>query len=323
MKKSLWAVLAIFILVVSMIGCGPAKVEVFEEIKANETAFLVPLEGASKSKQAEFMSVKYLEENKVAAKRISIPIRKHKTGRLWFDFEYIPTMKVIKVNRAPVTREWTGDEGKGSSRKNEALWVESNDSIGFGIGVNITGMVKEEDTPLFLYTFAGTPLSIIIDQNVRGFINSILSQEFARHDLEVGRGKKNEIFEIASNNTIPYFKKMGITIASLGLAEGMIYRDTEIQEAINNAFTAEMNIKVQEQERLAQAEINEKNVDIATAERRAADEFAKAAEARKKQAEVEISIMLAKAKLMWVEKWDGKLPEKMLPDNASVLFNMD
>ena len=94
--------------VFGLTGCGPYPTEQAVEVKNNETAFVVPLEGDSKSKQAQFMSIEYLEKAKVATKRIVIPQRKRSLGRAWFDYEWIPLARVIVVDRSPVTRSgWT------------------------------------------------------------------------------------------------------------------------------------------------------------------------------------------------------------------------
>jgi len=325
-----------------MTGCGPAKVEKFEEILANETAFVVPLEGASKSGQAQFMSEDYLNQAKVATKRVSLSLRKHSTGRLWMSYKWIPTVKVIKVNRQPVTREWTGKEDTGTAGRDEALWVESADSIGFGVGVNTTAMVTEEDAAKFLYYFAGKSLSVVVDENVRGKVNSVLSREFAAHDLEKGRGMKNEIFAIASEETINAFKKMGVTITNLGLAEGLVYADKEIQTAINEKFRAEMDIQIQEQKNKAQIQINERNVAIAEAlaaakvkeaegmiaiedaKASAAQNFAKALDARIAQVDLEIRRMDAEARLTFAQNIQpGVLPANIMPQGSGMLFGLD
>jgi len=323
-------------------ACGPAKVEVFENIAANETAFMVPLEGASKTGQAAFMSVDYLNEAKIATKRISLPLRQWDTGRMWWDYEWIPTMKVIKVNRQPVTREWTGKEDTGTAGRDEALWVESADSIGFGVGVNTTAMVTEEDAATFLYFFAGKSLAVVVDENVRGKINSVLSREFATYNLEEARRMKNQVFEIAKKETVEEFSKMGVTIANLGLAEGLVYADKDIQEAINDAFKAEMNIQVQMQEKLAMDETNKKNVAIAEAKAaakvkeaegmiaiekakaEAATNFAKSLDARTAQVELEIRRMDAEARLTFAKNIKpGVLPANIMPAGSAMLFGMD
>ena len=321
MRKFIFTIIAI-IICFGFIGCGPPKLERLVTIETNQTAFLIPLEGAT-SDQGKFMSEKLLNESKIATKRISLPLRKRVTGRLWYSYVWIPTMKVIVVNRAPITREWTGDSKTGTSGKDEALWVESKDSIGFGVGVNITAMIKEVDTAKFLYTFAGVPLAIIVDQNVRGFVNSVLSREFAEYDLEQGRARKNEMFDKAATKTKEHFLAMGITITNLGLAEGMVYEDKEIQKAINDKFSAEMKIQVESKTNESQEKINIRNIGIATAEKLATFEFQKAAEARKKMVDVEIAQMLAKAKLIMAQRWDGKLPEKILPQGSNLLLSVE
>ncbi len=347
MKKlnSLGLILSILILIGS---CGPIKKEQFVEISPNETGFLVPLEGKSKAGQKKMQSVDYLNSQKLAAKRISLPLRKLITGRMPGSFKYIPTMRVIKVNRALATREWTSAEGTGTSNRNEALWVESLDSIGFGVGVVSTAMIQEEDTALFLYKFAGVSLERVMDSNIRGHINAILSREFAKYPLAEqeestnqqkvkkdnkeqlpnGRAMKNSIFKIVKNETIEYFKSLGITITSLGLSEGLVYADEEIQKIINDLFMAEMNIQKEAQITKAQKKINSRLLSIAINEKEQAQQFKLASEARISMVQLEINKMEAQAKLnnslaklKAAEKWNGQQPEKMIPSNASMLFN--
>ena len=96
-------------------GCGvikPYNKPDVVVIEPNETAFVIPLEGASKSNQASFDSIEFLNEAKVATKRIEVAKRWLKTGRLPASGEYIPTARVITVSRTPVTREWKPEEGK-------------------------------------------------------------------------------------------------------------------------------------------------------------------------------------------------------------------
>jgi len=292
---------------VFLVGCmGPPKVERFKEIKQNETCFLIPLEGATKANQKQFMSVDYLNAAKVATKRISLPLRIHSTGRAWWSYEWIPTMKAICVNRMPQTREWTSNKSTGTESRDQALWVESLDSIGFGVGVNITAMIKEEDAATFLYYYAGKSLSAVLDDNIRGKVNSVLSREFAAYNLETARAKKNTIFDKATQETIDEFQSYGITISNLGLAEGMVYENPSIQKAIDDVFTSEMQIEVEDRKMRAQAKINSRILDIAKNERKAAEEFAKAAIARKKQVELEIAQKNAEARLVWAKSWKGR-----------------
>ena len=153
---------------------------------------------------------------------------------------------------------------------------------------------------------------------------------------------KNQVFEIAKNESVAEFATMGVTITNLGLAEGLVYADGEIQTAINDKFKAEMDIQVQAQNKLAQDKINEKNVAVAKAEadaaikraegeikvqeakRKAADEFAKSIDARTKQVELEIRMIEAEAKLTFAKKIaPGVLPSNIMPEGSGFLFNMD
>src|SRR4051812_35624731 len=96
----------------------------YSEIDTAETGFLIPLEGDSAG-QAKFASEKYLDERKVAAKRVQIVHRWNQTGRLPSDGTWIPTVRLIKVKRSPVTREWTAEATRGTASKDQAIWTES------------------------------------------------------------------------------------------------------------------------------------------------------------------------------------------------------
>lgn len=320
LKKSFMVVSFLLLLGV---GCiGPAELEQFAEISPSQTAFLVPLEGKTKTEQGKFMSVEYLNENKIATKRISLPLRKVDTGRLWYQYKYIPTMAVIAVDRTPVTREWTADTSTGTAKNDQAIHVESKDSIGFGVGINITTMIKEEDAALFLYNFAGRSLAEITDNNVRGTISSVVSRELAKYDLELGRSKKNEVVEMALKEGREFFAKSGVTIANLGLAEGLTYDDPAVQGKINDKFKAEMQIQIEDKTNESQSKINARNIAMAEAQKTAALKFAEASEARKKQVDIEIQQTLAEAQLTMAKNWNGQLPANILPSNSPLLLNL-
>ncbi len=311
------------ILTAAFVGCGPPEIPPLVEIDTNETAFLVPLEGASKTDQAMFMSVDYLDEAKVAAKRVVLPVRKRKIGRGWWAYEWIPTMRVIKVDRTPVTREWTMGAGTGTSKQNQAIEVESKDSIGFAVGVNLTVSVPEEQASTFLYYYAGKPLDQVVDENVRGFVQSVLGREFGMRDLKQCKSDKAEIFETAFKESQEHFLTRGIVIDNLGHSEGLTYEDKEIQEAINKAYTAEMAVQQAQFEKERQAELNDMNVTKAEADRRAAEEFAKAQDAMVARLQLDIAKVRADAELKRAEQWDGHLPANMMPNSGNFLFGLD
>lgn len=305
MKKHI-TLIAAFSALFLIVGCGPPKVEPIVEVETNETAFVIPMEGSSKGGQAQFESISFLEEKKVATKRIVIPIRERKIGRAWqwWAYEWIPLVRVVSVDRTPVTREWTSDSEK-SSNATSAVEVETKESIGALVGINATAYIDEADTATFLYYYRSQPLSKVIDTNVRGVVQTELSEQFAQYSLNEAMANKNEIFEAVRKKIIPHFKEYGITITSFGLAEGLTFTDEEIQDSINKAYTAEKQIEQARFEKQVQEEVNMKQLSIAANERLMAEEFAKAAEAREKQVQVEVERMKADALLKFAEKWDG------------------
>lgn len=326
MKNYHWVSFAIAIMLALFVqgcACGPAMVELTEEIENNETAFVIPLEGATKATQGKFGSVEYLEEKKVATKRIVLPQRQKTTGRWPWDYIYIPTVKVIKVNRTPVTREWVQEKDKGTSKSDQAIDVESKDSIGFSVGINITCSVLEEDAANFLYNYPNGNLSNIVDSNVRGFCSSILSREFGSRDLTKCKTDKKEISDVLLKAAQEEFKSRGIKINNIGIVGGLIYDSIEIQKAIDDGYVAEQRIKIAEQQKLEQDMINQKNISVAKAEAEAAQEFAKAAEARTEMVKLEIEKIRADALKMWVTKWSGNLPNNIMPQGSQFLMGMD
>ncbi len=112
--------LAIFFGIALLTGCG-LLFDVLEYVTAEnfENVFVFPLEGDT-GKQAKFQSQEFLQQAKVASKRIQITRRWVQEGRFGKVGRYIPTVAVVKVNRTPVTREWRQPEtGKPSDT---AIW---------------------------------------------------------------------------------------------------------------------------------------------------------------------------------------------------------
>lgn len=102
MKKSYWLFLIALVASISFTSCAkPYMKPHTEEIKTNETAFLVNLEASG---QAKLDSIEYYEQAKVQAKRVTIAQRWEKTGRTEGDGRYIDTQKLIRVDRSPVTQ---------------------------------------------------------------------------------------------------------------------------------------------------------------------------------------------------------------------------
>lgn len=282
-------------------GCmAPPEVRPLVEIKANQTCYLVPLVGATKGNQKAFMSVEFLNEHKIAAKRVEVPVVAHQIGRFSHAIEWVPAMTVICTDRTPVTREWTKTGVTGTSRSDQAISVESSESINFKLGVTITAVITEEGTAAFQYSYAGKPLSAILDENVRGFVMSYLSSAFGKLSLDQARQKKAEVFEQLTVAVRKEFTDKGITIENVGSSEGLAYDDPGVQDSINKAWTAQRDLERAETERktaLIQADKDAQAVVIR------ADGEAKA------NRSIQSSLTGDILKLRSIEKWDGHMPK--------------
>lgn len=325
MKKG--TALLTILMALTLAGCmKPFDKPEFAEIKPNETAYLVAMEGDTQVNQAKFASEAYLESVKVATKRVQITHKPVQVGRTPWNVEYMPTVKLVTVDRTPQTRSWTKDPKTGTSPHDEAIHVESRDSVGFCVGVNCTAAVEEADASKFLYHYAGKGLAEIMDQDVRGWVQSYASKKFGELPLSECQSKKGEIFTTCETDAKAFFKEFGLTVRNLGFSDGMTYENPEIQKQIDQAFTAELQKKLAEQARLAQAVKNmqelemtsntlaiqrlENEKELAKAENQAkiAETFQQQAEAQQAMTELEIHKSVAQAWLALAQKWQGGVP---------------
>lgn len=309
-------VLALFIC-----GCGPARVDVFEDLGPNDTAFVTPLTGDNLSSGKKFNSVEYLDSQKVSAKRIVIPLMQKNTGRMWWDYEWIPAVKVWKVQRALVSREWTSGS-LGSKKANEGIPVVTKDAIKLSLGVAITTYIEEKDAAAYLYYHGEQSLAAVTDNNIRNYCVAELTREYSQIDLQAAKTNGPTIFAKLQADATLFFKTKGITISQVGNAEGFEFQDPTIQKGINERFLAEQRIATAQQAKLAQDELNKQTVATAQAQVDAAQKLMQAKEAATLQNQLEIQLMTAKAALAMAEKWDGRLPANILPSNSPMLMSL-
>jgi hypothetical protein len=295
-------------------GCGPVMVEKWAEVKPNETAFVVPLEDGAPSGQAKFNSIDYLLEAKVSRKRYILPQRQVKTGHMPWQYEWKETEKVIVVDRSPITREWSGENG---------LSAESVESIGFTLGATITCSVAEEDAHRFLYYYAGKPLGQVVDSNVRGFFQKELTQEFGKVPLDRLTSQQSDIFDRVLVRTRDFFQQRGVTIETFGAVGGIRYENPKLQEAMDRKFTAFNDIGIARQEQAVAVERNKILVEKARKEKEAADELFKAKEAALLRTSLTVQKLEAEALHMAAQNWNGQLPTGVVPQGSGILFGLD
>ena len=256
MKRSI--ALAILLVPAALFGVlfiKPFDVPEFVDVDSSESAFLIPLEGDT-ANQAAFHSVKFLEEKKIAAKRVQITHRWSRTGFLPAQGKWIPMVRLIKVDRKPITREWTRSHQTGTSARDEAISAESIDSVNFTLGVSCTAHIPEDMAAEFLYSYPSKSLADMMDMEVRPRIHQIIAEEAGLYSLFDLPTKKNDIMKMVREDVIPFFKKKGIEITTLAMLGGLNFENAEIQRAIDDAAKA-AQLKVAAEAKRAAVEIEE------------------------------------------------------------------
>lgn len=315
--RKLWAyknaaVVPLALIALTMTGCGPAKIEQFAEVADHETAFLIPLEGESEN-QEKFNSKDYLQKSLIAAKRVSLPLRKKVTGRMPWSYEWIPTARLITVARTPQHREWTQTDG---AKTAQVLRAQSSEGIKFTTGAVISALVTEDDSALFRSHFKNVPLDQILDTTVRGFCQERLAAEFGQKSLDNCQKDKSQVFSKTEADAIAEFHKVGITILYFGNHGGLAYLNDKVQTAIDSEYLQKLEKQISERKLVAQKTRNDTLNIIAKAEAEAASKRQEASEALQFMTTIEIAKLQAEARLNMAKKVSGKLPETILPTGS-------
>jgi hypothetical protein len=328
-----FAFIVAFVVALTMLtGCWkPYKEAQYEEVGTDETGFLIKMEGETDS--AKFESEQYLKAAKVAAKKVEITQRWHQTGRMDHEGKWVPDVKLIKVKRSPETRLWTREAGKGTAVSDQAVYVESKDSVNFSVGWTCTAMIQESDTAKFLYYYPAGALSTVMDREILGRIQKDSQNYLAEFNYNDAIHEKGKLQKSVEADVVAYFASRGITITNLGIYGGYCLENAEIQKAIDASVIAQ-NLKTvaaakweaqtKENERIkleaegqataqllkAKAEADSKAL-VATAEAKAVGAISEALKA------AQGNPMLVQMKLLEIEraraeKWDGKYPQWMM-----------
>ena len=274
-------VLMAIIASIFVIGCNP-NIPPIQTIEPSQTAFLIPLEGQT-SNQTSFNSEKFLEAAKVATKRVEIPQRWRSTGSMWFSGEWIPTVRLIVVERHPVSKHW---DGKG------AVTAESLESIGFSTGMAITAQIDESDAARFLYRYNNKPLDDVVNDEVLNRVRTLFVENCNQYTMADLLKNKGKIMNIIRADVEPYFKERGINITSLGLVGEFTYVEERIQNAINKNFEAQQSL-------IAQKALNETTVSKAKADALAAQILNNPQALLLKRLELQAKFL---------DKWNGTAP---------------
>ena len=224
-------------------------------ILPNQSAFVIPDAGANKDNQAQFMSLDYLKANKVAAKRVVIPHVKLSGSGGWSDY-YVPSARVIIVDRSPYNREWVTAANRGTSNRNEGMPCQSSEGLNVTAGISIGVSVREEDAARYLYYFGTVPpkgnpsdpavvftsvydarsVADVMDKVGRGEVLSSTCQEISARTLNDDNKDAGAIMTNISKGMTAFLAERGITLDYIGWADTFTF-DPTVQRAINGTNT--------------------------------------------------------------------------------------
>ena len=283
--------------VLALSGCWrpfePVKLEV---VAPNEEAFLLPYLGDAK-KQESSNNEEYLKANLVYTKQVKIPQQWVQQGyeTLGPNGHWQDAAILVKVDKSPVTREWTADPNSGTSDRNEAIWVMTSDQVEFSTGWTITARIEtRDDAVLFLHNYPNGSLMKVLDSEVRSKLQSAFGLEVTDLPMEELRKSATPHILATVKQIEEFFKPRGITITNLGITGGFIYKDKSILDTMVKVFNAEQEKAVAAAETAAQEERNKTIILEATGK---ADALLKT-----KKAEADGIKLVADAKMYELEK---------------------
>jgi septum formation inhibitor MinC len=300
-------------------GCGPAWKEVAEETNPNEAVFIYSLEGNTLKNQAKIDPTVYSEAKKVASRRIIIDQRVVATGRWWqwWAYEYKPTQRVERVSLTPVTREWTPDAKTGTAEKNQALEVESRNSINYALCANLRCAITKGREERFLTRYSGQSLAEVVDTIVWGYAQARTSYYCGQEHIDDTLGKLGGFSDKVFEDLTTFFEPDGITIENFGFFGGILYDNNDIQEALNQIVTASNDKAIATQEQAAQRKQNEILLQKVAAERRQALALWNSRQGALLRTQLELMEKDVAAAKAAVGKWDGGTPS-LVPDGSDM-----
>jgi hypothetical protein len=253
-------------------------------IMPNESAFWIPDVGDNKSSQAQLDSEGYLNEKKLAIKRFLIPHAKlnNSGGYIGWDY-YVPSGRLIIVDRTPYSREWVDAEDRGTSKKKEGFPCQSKEGLNIIAGVSIGTSVMERDAAKFLYRFGVNPpldvkgkpadrtnpeviftsvyygrsLQEVMDDVGRKKVQTLVCSEITSRTFDQANAETNLIITTVEQKAREFFSSVGITLDFIGWGDTFEF-DKDVQKAVNDKYMAQtMRPLMPVLEALAQLKVQE------------------------------------------------------------------
>ncbi len=231
-------------------------------ILPNESAFWIPDAGANKDGQAQFESEAYLNANKIPLKRFIVPHTKLQGSGGFFDF-YVPSGRLIIVDRTPYSREWVDATDRGTSKKKEGFPCQTSEGLNVTVGISIGASVPEANAAKYLYRFGVLPISgdrtsptviftsvyysrrlaEVMDDVGRKKVQTLVCAEITARNFDKANSEANQIIETVRKNAIEYFASVGISMDFLGWADTFGF-DKDVQDAVNRRYIASQDKEI-------------------------------------------------------------------------------
>lgn len=327
-------------LLLSITGCRrPFEPIKLEMIEPNEVGFLINNSNVNDQKAT---SAEEFTKNMVNSQQVKIPQMWVSLGYETFfhNGEWRDAARLIKVDTASVTREWTADPNSGTSQKNEAIWVMTSDQVEFSTGWTCTAKIaSRQDAAKFLSNYRNGTLSQVMDQELRAKIQSTFGLAVTDLPMDTLKKAATPIIKQVTDEIKSFFSERGITVTNIGITGGFVYKDPKIIAKMTEVFTAEQEKNIAIAKSVAQAETNKTIQLEADAKAKAtltvlqaeADGIQKIADAKayeieKAQENKEIYLELKKLENVkaGLDKWDGKYPVYMFNagESSNLLLQM-
>lgn len=232
-------------------------------ILPNESAFWIPDVGNRNDDQTRMDSEAFVEQSRVAVTRFIIPHAKFQGsgGNSVFSGwdKYVPSGRLIIVDRTPFTREWVDDLDRGTSSKKEGFICQSKEGLDITVGISIGTSVPEGPmASKFLYNFGvhrpdgkrndpnviftsvyfGRSLAEVMDDNARKEIQTLVCRELTARTLDEDNLHANEIMKIIETEARAYLARVGITLNFIGWAHTFTFSPA-VQKAIDDRYVAD------------------------------------------------------------------------------------
>jgi hypothetical protein len=234
-------------------------------ILPNESGFWIPDQGANRDTQAQFESEAYLNANRVALKRFIVPHAKLSGSGSFFDF-YVPTGRLIIVDRTPYSREWVDASDRGTSQRREGFPCQSKEGLNISVGVSIGVSVAELNAAKYLYHFGvlapagdrtdprvifnsvyySRKLADVMDDVGRKKVQTLVCGEISARIFDKDNEDASQIIDNVKQSAAAYFNEVGITLDFIGWADTFTF-DRTVQDAVNRRYIAAQDAAIASQ----------------------------------------------------------------------------